>query len=68
MEIILMPKNPKKRWTRYTRTKKELACEHGVGHGGIHGCDGCCSDPSFEKAWKEIFGGKESWEREVDES
>ena len=21
----------------------EYVCEHGVGHGNIHGCDGCCS-------------------------
>jgi hypothetical protein len=26
----------------------ELGCPHGVGHGGIHGCDGCCSHPSYE--------------------
>ena len=26
---------------------KEYACPHGVGHGGIHGCDGCCSDMAF---------------------
>lgn len=33
----------------------EFICEHGVGHypqwykdgDGIHGCDGCCRDPSF---------------------
>ena len=41
-------------WTKYPRAKKELACEHGVGHGGVHGCDGCC----FKKAWKRIFGRK----------
>lgn len=29
----------------------ELLCPHGVGHGGIHGCDGCCGSPSFKKAW-----------------
>lgn len=29
---------------------KEYACRHGVGHGGTHGCDGCCSDPDFPKA------------------
>lgn len=28
---------------------KEYACSHGIGHGGIHGCDGCCSDTSFPK-------------------
>jgi len=49
-----------KTWKRYPRhDKKELMCEHGVGHGGIHGCDGCCADPSFKKAWKKEFG-KES--------
>lgn len=27
---------------------KEYSCRHGVGHGGIHGCDGCCTkDPNF---------------------
>lgn len=32
----------------------EKACEHGVGHpypgaphGGVHGCDGCCSKDGF---------------------
>lgn len=30
----------------------ELKCPHEVGHGGIHGCDGCCSHPSFKKAMK----------------
>ncbi len=28
---------------------KEYECPHGVGHGGFHGCEGCCSHPSFEK-------------------
>jgi len=27
---------------------REYSCEHGVGHGGIHGCDGCCfKDPNY---------------------
>lgn len=43
-------------WKRYPRIKKELLCPHGIGHGGIHGCDGCCDDPSFREAWKKIFG------------
>lgn len=34
----------------------ELSCRHGVGHSeGVHGCEGCCSDPMFKKAvtkWK----------------
>ena len=34
-------------WPDYGRG--ELTCPHGVGHGGIHGCDGCCSHPSFKK-------------------
>lgn len=38
--------------------KKELRCPHGVGHGGIHGCDGCCADESFKIYWDKIFGGK----------
>ena len=44
-------------WKKYPRHdgKKELMCEHGVGHGGVHGCDGCCADPEFKKAWKRIF-------------
>lgn len=26
----------------------EFSCRHGVGHStGVHGCDGCCSDPNF---------------------
>jgi hypothetical protein len=26
----------------------EYSCRHGVGHSnGVHGCDGCCSDPNF---------------------
>ena len=30
----------------------EYICEHGIGHDmGVHGCDGCCSDPTF----KELF-------------
>lgn len=40
----------------YQRTNsngaKEYACRHGVGHGGIHGCDGCCQDESFPRAQK----------------
>lgn len=31
---------------------QEYLCQHGVGHGGVHGCDGCCSDPSFPKSTK----------------
>lgn len=31
---------------------KEYACPHGVGHGGIHGCDGCCAAPSYPKRRK----------------
>lgn len=46
----------------YLRTKvggvKEYACEHGVGHGGVHGCcaEGCCSDPLFPGNSKSIAG------------
>jgi len=25
----------------------EYSCPHGVGHGGIHGCDGCCGRDDF---------------------
>lgn len=37
------------KWPHYRRhdSKVEWACPHGVGHGGIHGCDGCCSHESF---------------------
>lgn len=31
---------------------KEYMCPHGVGHGGIHGCEGCCSHKSYTKALK----------------
>lgn len=49
-----------RQWKKYARGdgKEELLCKHGVGHGGIHGCDGCCNDPSFDIAWKWIFGEK----------
>jgi hypothetical protein len=31
----------------------EYACRHGVGHSeGVHGCEGCCSDPNFPKESK----------------
>jgi hypothetical protein len=26
----------------------EYSCEHGVGHGGMHGCDGCCHKTGIE--------------------
>jgi hypothetical protein len=29
---------------------REYACPHGVGHGGVHGCDGCCTHPSYKRA------------------
>jgi len=28
---------------------KEYACPCGVGHGGIHGCCGCCAHESYKK-------------------
>lgn len=38
----------------------ELLCEHGVGHEkGVHGCDGCCSKPEFEKEWNSLQQEKE---------
>ena len=43
-------------WKKAKRSKPELDCQHGIGHGGVHGCDGCCSHESFNKAWKDIFG------------
>ena len=31
----------------------EWLCPHGIGHEmGTHGCDGCCSDPSFRKLYE----------------
>lgn len=39
---------------RTYHSEVELLCPHGIGHDmGVHGCDGCCSDKSFKKAWKE---------------
>lgn len=40
----------------------EFACPHGIGHSssGIHGCDGCCSHPSFKRevcSVKRLFRG-----------
>lgn len=26
---------------------REYECPHGIGHGGVHGCDGCCSHESY---------------------
>ena len=26
----------------YDAWRREYYCPHGVGHGGVHGCDGCC--------------------------
>lgn len=28
---------------------REYSCPHGIGHGGIHGCDGCCAASSFPR-------------------
>jgi len=31
----------------------EYSCPHGVGHSsGVHGCDGCCTDPNFPRETK----------------
>lgn len=36
---------------------REYACRHKVGHGGIHGCDGCCATPDyFEAIYKRLTG------------
>ncbi len=35
-------KKRKKKWDWPWNGRGELACKHGIGHGGIHGCDGCC--------------------------
>lgn len=42
-------------WKVAKRPKKELDCVHGVGHGYVHGCDGCCSHESFKIAWRDLF-------------
>ena len=36
----------------------EHFCPHGVGHGGIHGCDGCCQHESFKRVTKGDKNGK----------
>lgn len=41
-----------KNWEWPYSGRGELSCPHNIGHGGIHGCDGCCSHKSFNKAWK----------------
>ena len=33
---------------------REYMCPHGVGHGGVHCCDGCCSHPSFKQKLKRV--------------
>ena len=32
----------------------EFMCPHGVGHGGTHGCDGCCKELDYEKRLEEL--------------
>lgn len=29
---------------------REYACSHGIGHGGLHGCDGCCQSEEAKLA------------------
>jgi uncharacterized protein with PQ loop repeat len=45
-------------WTyqRMSGKYEEYSCPHGIGHSekGIHGCDGCCSHPSFKKKLREV--------------
>lgn len=55
----MKPKNKKKPWHwPFLRVNfggaKEYACKHGQGHGGIHGCDGCCKDPNFPREKPQI--------------
>jgi hypothetical protein len=46
-------KKSEPKWGDYSRLRRELYCEHGVGHGyHVHGCDGCCSHKSFEGAYE----------------
>jgi hypothetical protein len=50
----------KGKWVDFSIIRQELYCEHGVGHGfHPHGCDGCCSDPSFAKQFRK-------WQRKMD--
>ena len=39
------------KWPQNRWEKVEYACPHGIGHGeGVHGCDGCCGDESYQRA------------------
>lgn len=34
----------------------EYECPHGIGHSfGVHGCDGCCSHPTFHEQVKRSY-------------
>jgi hypothetical protein len=49
-----------KKWINFSTIRQELYCEHGVGHGfHVHGCCGCCADPSFTKEFK-------LWQKKMD--
>jgi len=45
------PKDKLAKWDWPYHGRGELSCPHSVGHGGIHGCDGCCRAPGFKEAW-----------------
>jgi hypothetical protein len=58
----LRKKYNKVRWMDFSLMRQELYCEHGVGHGfHVHGCDGCCGDPSFAKEFKR-------WQKKTDKA
>ena len=52
----------KVKWVDFSPMRQELYCEHGVGHGyHVHGCCGCCGDPSFAKEFKK-------WQKKMDKA
>ena len=58
----LRKKYNKVRWIDFSLMRQELYCEHAVGHGyHVHGCDGCCGNPSFAKEFKR-------WQKKMDVS
>jgi hypothetical protein len=55
-------KRDKVKWVDFSTMRQELYCEHGVGHGyHVHGCCGCCGDPSFAEEFKK-------WQKKMDKA
>ncbi len=53
----ILSEDPLKQWVwPFLRVNsggaKEFKCPCGVGHGGMHGCCGCCQHPSFKEKTK----------------